>query len=225
MTRDEGWALLVQETNRGGYTSSVNQFLTGNSIRCNQQQFDSLVSFSYNVGTGWITSSNTKDLRNILLRARSTVGNGGSGVTITTGLVSGGGEGINVRSGPGTNYPVKYALSDGTVVALIDQTKYNGAWYKLKTNDGSAAYCHSDYIVNVVTTGDSSGGSSGGLDLNCVDKDALIMEMASWHHAGGKCVLGLLTRRFDELEIFLYGEYGRGYRLSDHKFPIPSCYQ
>ncbi|MCI9272542.1 MAG: SH3 domain-containing protein [Clostridiales bacterium] len=225
LTRDEGWALLVQETNRGGYTSSVNQFLTGNSIRCNQQQFDSLVSFSYNVGTGWITSSNTKDLRNILLRARSTVGNGGSGVTITTGIVSGGGEGINVRSGPGTNYPVKYALSDGTVVALIDQTKYNGAWYKLKTNDGSAAYCHSDYIVNVVTTGDSSGGSSGGLDLNCVDKDALIMEMASWHHAGGKCVLGLLTRRFDELEIFLYGEYGRGYRLSDHKFPIPSCYQ
>lgn len=226
LTKDEGWALLVQETNRGGYTSSVNQFLTGNSIRCNQQQFDSLVSFSYNVGTGWITSSKTQDLRNILLRARSTIAGGGSGATITTGIVSGGGQGINVRSGPGTNYPVRYALSDGIVVTLIDQTKYNGSWYKLKTTDGSAAYCHSDFIVNVVTTGGgSSGGTSGELDLNYVDKDALITEMSSWHHAGGNCVLGLLTRRFDELEIFLYGEYSRGYKLSDHNFPIPSCYK
>ena len=116
-----------------------------------------------------------------------------------------------------------YALSDGTVVQLIDETKYNGDWYKLKTTDGSAAYCHSDYIVNVVTTGGSGG--TGELDLNYVDQDALITEMSSWHHAGGKCVLGLLTRRFDELEIFLYGEYNRGYQLSDHHFPIPDCYQ
>lgn len=228
LTRDEGWALLVQETNRGGYTSSVNRFLTENGIRCNQQQFDSLISFSYNVGTGWITSSNTKDLRNILLRARSTAPSAAAGgTTITTGIVSGGGQGINVRSGPGTNYPVRYALGDGTVVTLIDETKYNGAWYKLKTTDGSAAYCHSDYISNVLTTG--GGGSSGGtatgeLDLNYVDKDALITEMSSWHHAGGNCILGLLTRRYDELEIFLYGEYNRGYKLSDHNFPIPSCY-
>ena len=106
---------------------------------------------------------------------------------------------------------------------MIDETKYNGDWYKLKTKDGSAAYCHSDYIVNVVTTGDSGG--TGELDLNYVDQDALITEMSSWHHAGGKCVLGLLTRRFDELEIFLYGEYNRGYQLSNHDFPIPDCYQ
>lgn len=224
LTKDEGWALLVQETNRGGYTTSVNRFLMNNQIRCNQQQFDSLISFSYNVGTGWITNSSTQDLRNILLRARSTnPGTGGGGATITTGIVSGGGQGINIRSGPGTNYPVLYALSDGTVVQLIDETKYNGDWYKLKTTDGSAAYCHSDYIVNVVTTGGSGG--TGELDLNYVDQDALITEMSSWHHAGGKCVLGLLTRRFDELEIFLYGEYNRGYRLSDHHFPIPDCYQ
>lgn len=224
ITKDEGWALLVQETNRGGYTTSVNRFLMDNEIRCNQQQFDSLISFSYNVGTGWITSSSTQDLRNILLRARSTnPGSGTGGSTITTGIVSGGGQGINVRSGPGTNYPVLYALSDGTVVQLIDETKYNGDWYKLKTKDGSTAYCHSDYIVNVVTTGDSGG--TGELDLNYVDQDALITEMSSWHHAGGKCILGLLTRRFDELEIFLYGEYNRGYQLSDHDFPIPDCYQ
>lgn len=224
ITRSEGWALLVQETNRGGYTSSVNRFLLNNEIRFNQQQFDSLVSFSYNVGTGWITSSSTKDLRNILLRARSSSSSGG-GITVTTGIVSGGGQGINVRSGPGTNYPRLYALSDGTVVTLIDETKYNGDWYKLKTTDGSAAYCHSDYISNVKTTATGPGGTTGTLDLNCVDRDALIAEMSSWHHAGGKCVLGLLTRRFDELEIFLYGEYNRGYSLSDHKFPIPSCYQ
>ena len=61
------------------------------------------------VGTGWITSSSTQDLRNILLRARSTnPGPGTGGSTITTGIVSGGGQGINVRSGPGTNYPVLY---------------------------------------------------------------------------------------------------------------------
>ena len=145
ITKDEGWALLVQETNRGGYTTSVNRFLMDNEIRCNQQQFDSLISFSYNVGTGWITSSSTQDLRNILLRARSTnPGPGTGGSTITTGIVSGGGQGINVRSGPGTNYPVLYALSDGTVVQLIDETKYNVDWYTLITKDVSTAYCHSD---------------------------------------------------------------------------------
>lgn len=53
LTKNEAYAWLVKEVNEGAYTSAVNRFSKNNNIKINQYQFDALVSFSYNLGTGW----------------------------------------------------------------------------------------------------------------------------------------------------------------------------
>lgn len=53
LTKNEAYAWLVKEVNEGAYTSAINRFSKNNNIKINQYQFDALVSFSYNLGTGW----------------------------------------------------------------------------------------------------------------------------------------------------------------------------
>ena len=52
LTKAEAYAYLVQTVNNEGYADNVNSFLIDNNIRFNQQQFDALVCFVYNVGSG-----------------------------------------------------------------------------------------------------------------------------------------------------------------------------
>lgn len=133
MTRSEAFALLVRSVNKLNFTSDVNSMLINNYAYFNQQQFDALVSFSYNLGTGWTYGS---DLKSILLNA---------------------------------------------------------------------------YAPN------------GTRNLNYVNKNKLINEMLAYHHAGGNCYYGLLYRRADELEMFLYGDYVHDGRNNKYNFPSPYC--
>ena len=52
LTKTQAYAYLVQNINNSGYTSDVNYFLMDHDIEFNQQQFDALVCFTYNNGTG-----------------------------------------------------------------------------------------------------------------------------------------------------------------------------
>lgn len=132
LTRGEAFALLVRSINVLNFTSDVNNLLINNGISFNQQQFDALVSFSYNLGTGWTYSS---DVKNTLLN------------------------------------------------------------------------CH----------------GSTGRDLRYVNRNALISQVLAYHHAGGNCYYGLLYRRADELEMFLYNDYQVDGRNNKYHFPNPSC--
>ncbi len=129
ITKGEAFAWLVKTVNSKDFTKSVNSFLINNGLKFNQQQFDALISFSYNCGTGWTSSS---DLKNIIL-------------------------------------------------------------------------------------------NSGNKNLNNVNRSALISEMLSYHHAGGVCYYGLLYRRADELEMFLYNDYAPDGRSNKYRFPNPRC--
>ena len=132
ITKTEAYSVFLDKINSSGYTSAVNSFLTSNNIMFNQHQFDALVSFTYNLGTGWMKSPKIIDLRNIILNCKNK-------------------------------------------------------------------------------------------DLDCLDKDAFIKEILSWHHCAKQCYKGLLYRRIDELEIFFYNDYIRDGSLNKHKFKIPDC--
>ena len=67
ISKEHAFVDLVNKINSGKYTADVNNFIVSNKIKCNQQQFDALVSFSYNLGTGWLKKSKLRDL---LLEAR-----------------------------------------------------------------------------------------------------------------------------------------------------------
>ncbi|MGN0537912.1 MAG: SH3 domain-containing protein [Acutalibacteraceae bacterium] len=208
LTKSQGFALLVRAVNEDSYTSKVNAMLIDNNVAFNQQQFDALVSFSYNLGTGWTSSS---DLKNILLNSIGT----DTSSTVLTGTVNAS-TGLNLRKSPTTSSEVITILPNGSTVTLLSSEKYNSVWYKVKTSDGTIGYCSSSYLV-VKTT------NAVRKDLNFVNKNALIKEMLAYHHAGGVCYYGLLYRRADELEMFLYGDYVSDGRNNKHNFPDPVC--
>ena len=62
ISREYAFVDLVHKTNNGCYVKDVNNFLISNKIKCNQNQFDALVSFSYNLGTGWLRESQLKKI-------------------------------------------------------------------------------------------------------------------------------------------------------------------
>jgi len=51
ITQAQADAYLVSDVNK--FETSLNNYIKKNNIALNQNQFDALVSFSYNVGTGW----------------------------------------------------------------------------------------------------------------------------------------------------------------------------
>lgn len=208
LTKNEAYALLVDAVNNDSYTSKVNNMLVNNGIKFNQQQFDALVSFSYNLGTGWTSSS---DLKDILLNSLGTTSKG----SVLTGKVTSD-TGLNLRSQPTTSSNAIRVLNYGEKVTLLSSQKYNNVWYKVKTSSGQTGYCSSTYL-NIYTTGSVT------RDLNYVNKNALIKELLAYHHACGVCYYGLLYRRADELEMFLYGDYVADGRSNKHNFPNPYC--
>ena len=56
LSKTEAWSLLVNTVNSASYTTEVNKFITQNNLLMSQCQFDSLVSFGYNVGAGYWTA-------------------------------------------------------------------------------------------------------------------------------------------------------------------------
>ena len=52
-------------------------------------------------------------------------------------------KGLNVRSGPGTEYSILYVLNNKSVVDVIETS---GIWYKISYN-GRQGYAHSDYLT------------------------------------------------------------------------------
>ena len=65
--------------------------------------------------------------------------------------------GVNVRSGPGTNYSSKTVIASGTSITVTDRS--NSEWYAVKLSNGMTGYIYSIYIR--IESESSSGGSSG----------------------------------------------------------------
>ena len=115
-----------------------------------------------------------------------------------------------------TNSKILDVLGPNETVTLVDSNVYNSIWYKVKTSSGKLGYCSGTYLSFATN-------SSAVRDLNCVNKNALIKEMLAYHHAGGICYYGLLYRRADELEMFLYGNYTSDGYKNNYNFPDPYC--
>lgn len=205
VTTNQAYAYLCQTVNKGGYTTTTNSFLINNGVKFNQQQFDALVCFAYNVGSG--VFYNDSELRAVLL-------NTGSSGTIKAGASgSVSASDVNLRSGAGTNYSVVTRMNNGTKLTFVDGKLHNKNWYKVKLSNGKKGYIHKDYVT-------VSGGSR---NLNNVNKQKLVNALLQYHHAAGSCYWGLLYRRVDEVETFLYGDYDRDGQHNYHKFHF-SCY-
>lgn len=205
LTMNEAYAYLCRTVNNGGYTSKTNSYLIENNIKFNQQQFDALVCFTYNVGA--YTIYNDPDLQSVLLNTGSSsdekVKADANGFVNSTY--------VNLRSGAGTGYSVIICMDKNTRFTFIDGELYNSDWYKIKLTDGTIGYIYKSY---------ASVQSTSSRDLNNVDKQSFLNNYLQYHHAAGSCYWGLLYRRIDEAEVFFYGDYVRDghYNRNDLEF-------
>ncbi|MDP4120324.1 MAG: SH3 domain-containing protein [Bacillota bacterium] len=209
LTKNEAFACLINTVNNGSYTQNVNDFLTSKKVKFNQQQFDALVSFVYNLGSYSLSNSG---LQSVLLNCDESQSSSSNTLKAgTVGTVDSGGSGLNFRSSPSTSSSVIKVLSDGTKVTLINDVTIGSDWYYVKLSDGTKGYCYSEYL-------DFPSTATGYKNFNLLSQSSVINEFLQWHHVGTTCVWGLLYRRVDEMEIFFYGDYTRNGDSNSHHF-------
>lgn len=210
LSKDEIIAYFMESLNQGSYSKAVNNFLISNKIKFNQNQFDALVSFSYNLGAGWIWRGSY--LKDIL----SNCGSKGSR-TITKGRVCVD-DALRLRKLPNSSSAKLKLLYNGEEVTILDNNKINGDWYKVRVNDGTQGYCCARYLQVYSEKFE-------GKCLNNINRDEFINEFLQYHHAASKCSSGLLSRRVQELDMFFDGKYTtydwKYYKKS--KYRLPSC--
>jgi GH24 family phage-related lysozyme (muramidase) len=196
LTQKEATALLINNINERTYTTEVNKFILNNHVKTNQNQFDAMVSFSYNIGAGYWNGTSQFDLKNIML-------NGVVPPTIGSGLPATTTESLNVHSSASMSASTIATVSNGSNVTVL-QVNYNSAtklnWYQIRLSNGTEGWVSGAYVrfassVNAVR------------DLNYVDATQFGNELMLWHHAGGKAVVGLLYRRLAEAKVFSFGNY------------------
>ena len=77
----------------------------------------------------------------------------------SSGKVTGAGNGLNVRSGPGSNYNKVASVSNGTTVTVLEDA--GNGWYKIEYSSGKTGYVSADYI-QITGSGSSSGSGNSG---------------------------------------------------------------
>ena len=221
MSKTEAWSLLVKSINAGSYTSEVNRFLQNNGIKATQSQFDALVSFSYNIGSGYWNGTSQMDLREIMLNAvvPPTIA---AGTSLPASVTF---QGARLYNSPSKSASVLRAVNNGTSVQVLEasyDSSIKSGWYKVQLSDGTVGYMCSGYVRFASSVSVTH-------DLNYVDAHAFGSEMLLWHHAGGNCYAGLVYRRMGEAKVFSYGDYASAtpgnyeYQRNTYGYDIPDC--
>lgn len=197
MTKTEAYAQLYDTVNNGGYSSNVNSYLRSLDANYNQQQFDALVSFAYNIGYYGLKSDS--EIRALILEAKEKkeVQNTDKNAAYVNGTQ------VNFRKGAGTEFESLGWLSYPDTLTLVDTKLHNDVWYHVKSSDGREGYIYKDYVTLGVPT------VEGEIYLSLIDKAEFTRVMLEYHHASSNCISGLLYRRVDELDLFYYGDYER----------------
>lgn len=206
----EYFADLVNQVNEKIYSRYVNQFLQNNGVKYNQYQFDALVCFVYNLGVYTLENAN---LKAALLDCNEPSQNMTEEEKNTAYVMAE--DGLYLRTGGGINYSPIRIMDYNEKITVLDHTRVNNTWVKVKTSRGEVGYCSSNYL--------RIGVNSGELNLDYVDLDRLVGQILAYHHAGGKCYWGLVYRRIDEMELFFYGDYVQDGSQNKYGWALPSC--
>lgn len=162
ITRDEAKIMLLKRLNDGNYSRMLNDFIVQNNLSFSQNQFDALLSFTYNVGPAWMTKS---DLREIIISSEITncksivCANKSIGTVISN-------DGLRLREYPNTQSKILKVLKFNDEIEILNEVE-NG-WVKVKTSNGKEGFCFKQFLsVNSDNTNSIVGvvNSDNGLKL------------------------------------------------------------
>ena len=201
LTKSEAFAMLVDKANNGGYTAGVNRFLTNNNVKMSQAQFDALVSFVWNCGTGPLNVTEY-DTPKVMVNAVVPPADL-SETRPYSGTLNVGASSIYEE----TDYSAKVltAVKAGETVSVIGYTtvpEKHQAWYQVNYGE------HTGWMpagkVNLKATGLTR-------DLAYADAGTLATNFLDWHKSGNNHIPGLLTRRQAECKVFFFGNYAEAF--------------
>ena len=217
MTPSEMFAMLAESVN-GTYTSSVNNFRSSNSIKMSQAQFDALVSFVYNCGTGVLTGSYYTP--QVMINAVVPPADISESKPYSGKLNMGAGV---IYENTDTSSTALATVPNGSSVSVIAAEVISDkqqVWYKVQY-DTYTGWMPAGYVRL----------SASGLarDLAYADSTVLANNLLQWHKAGSTCYVGLIRRRMAEAKLFFFGNYAEAYhtnanyKKNTYGFVFPSC--
>ena len=208
----EAWSMMVNRINASSYTSELNKMIRNDGFLMNQYQADCLISFAYNVGSGYFNSSNEADFIKIMKNAVQPPDFSSSTTyeaTVTKDTV--------VRSNSGSLSGEIGTVAAGASVLVTggDFADPEDGWYRVQFPDGTSGWINSGYV---------SLGISASLvhDLKYTNAYAFGTELIRWNQAGGKFYTGLFYRRLGEANVYNYGDYGAA-RYNKYNYGYPSA--
>lgn len=140
ITRAEAKALLLKKLNDGNYLRILNNFIVRNNLKFSQNQFDALLSFTYNLGPSWLTEST---LREVILNTKNTISENNESAMRSIGTVTSD-IGLRLRSQPNTKSEILKVLRFNEQIEVLNEAE-NG-WDKVKTKDGQEGFCFAQYL-------------------------------------------------------------------------------
>ena len=208
----EAWSMMVNLINGSSYTSELNKMIRNNGFLMNQQQADCLISFAYNVGSGYFNSSTEMDFIRIMKNAVQPP-DFSSGTSYEATVT----KDTQVRAQRGILSNQVTTVTAGTSVTVTGgnfNDKTDG-WYEVKLADGTTGWVNSGYVslacsANLVH------------DLAYTNAYAFGTELIRWNQAGGKFYTGLFYRRLGEANVYNYGDYG-ALRYNQYGYGYPSA--
>lgn len=219
MTTREAKALLIQQINKN-FGRYVNQFREKYGLHMSQSQYDALVSFSYNLGPGYINDPAGNSLFTTVLNA--VVPPGGLSAANPCAAV------LNVKSAglyeaPAGNGKAKRQVPKGAtlqVTGIQRNAQNKELWYQVKIG---------------ADTGWMRGGNirltapSAVHDLNYVDSMTFASYLLAYHHTDTTCLPALLYRRLAEAKLFNHANYEQAsskhplFTKNTYHYQYPDC--
>lgn len=199
LTETEMSALLSETINSGPYVKDLESFRASGNISMSQVQFDALVSFGYNLGTGYFNLNSSYDTFKILLNAMSTP------TLPATATINNGTATLYNQAGTGAS---NGTIANGSAITVTEVKRVDGnvdnLWFKVNYG-GKTGWIRGGHArFNTVTN----------RDLAYIDEQKFGSNLLEWNYAGGTRLPGLVYRRLAEAKIFCYGNYSDAYSSS-----------
>lgn len=223
LTSTEAYALLAEKANEGAYAKAAENFRSKYKIKMSQAQFDALVSFAYNCGTGVFDTSSidaAKMILNMVVPPTVSASQPATGVINTSSSANP----AVLYASTSTTSAKQVTIPRGTSVKVTEVQVIRNAttqqvWYKTSYN-GKTGWVGSGYVMLE---------GSHQVDLSYADSTSLATELLLWHMAGGAVTPGLVYRRLAECKVFFFGNYNEGnsaaagdkYRKNTYGFVYP----